>query len=70
MSELIFVEGLPKAVLGWIDMAGVRTPIFLALDPGKLRRSRSAPRIWYYDEMTSDPRFEDMLPLPRPSPAP
>ena len=65
VSELVFVEGRPKAVLGWIDLAGLRTPIFLALDAGKLRRARSIPHVWYYDETTSDPRFDDMLPLPQ-----
>lgn len=65
VSELIFVEGQPRVVLGWIDFGGLRTPLFLVLDPSKLRKARFS-RTYYYDEDTSDPRFEEMHALPHP----
>ena len=59
VSELAFIRGVPKAILGWIDVGGVRTPIYLCdLDPAKLRQSRSARDTWYYDDTTVDPRYE------------
>jgi hypothetical protein len=64
VSELVFVDGQPKAVLGWIDLAGVRMPLYIGLEPDKLRKSRALKNTYYYDETTSDPRFEDMRPLP------
>ena len=64
VSELVFVQGEPKLVLGWINLAGLRTPIYLPLDPAKLRRARALKQAYYYDDLTVDPRFEDMRPLP------
>jgi hypothetical protein len=59
VSELAFIRGVPKAILGWIDVGGVRTPIYLCdLDPGKLRQCRSSRDTWYYDDTTVDPRYE------------
>jgi hypothetical protein len=65
VSELLFVAGVPKAVLAWIDMAGIRTPICCDLKPTRLRIPRGHARFdplkrtYYYDETTSDPRYED-----------
>ncbi|HZQ72205.1 MAG TPA: hypothetical protein VFB08_04750 [Burkholderiales bacterium] len=64
VSELVFVQGEPRLVLGWIDLAGVRAPIYLKLDRRRLRRAGTLKNRYYYDEVTSDPRFEDMQPLP------
>jgi hypothetical protein len=67
VSELLFIGGVPKAVLTWIDMAGIRTPICCDLKPTRLRVPRGHARIeqlkrtYYYDETTSDPRYEDAL---------
>ena len=60
VSELVFVRGRPKAILGWIDVGGVRTPIHLCdLDPAKLHKAAAAPQTYYYDGVTTDPRYED-----------
>lgn len=63
VSELVFVRGRPKAVLGWIDAGGVRAPIYICeLDPAKLRKAASLKNTYYYDEVTVDPRYEPTLP--------
>ena len=64
VSELVFVHGQPKAVLGWIDAGGVRAPIYICdLDPAKLRKAAAIKNTYYYDEVTVDPRFEPALPV-------
>jgi hypothetical protein len=67
VSELVFVRGRPKAILGWIDVGGVRTPIFMCdLDPGKLRKAAAAndaKNTYYYDAVTVDPRYEELGPV-------
>jgi hypothetical protein len=63
VSELVFIRGKPKAVLGWIDAGGVRAPIYIAeLDPAKLRKAAAIKNTYYYDEVTVDPRYEQTLP--------
>ena len=63
VSELVMIEGQPKALLGWINLGSVRTPIYLCeLEPGRLRRSATHPNTFYYDEITVDPRFEALGP--------
>lgn len=63
VSELVFVRGQPKAVLGWIDAGGVRTPIYISeLNPAKLRKAAATKNTYYYDEVTVDPRYEPALP--------
>lgn len=63
VSELVMMDGQPKALLGWINLGDVRTPIYLcALDQAKLRRSPTSPNTFYYDEVTVDPRFEALGP--------
>ena len=65
VSELVYVRGRPKAILGWIDVGGVRTPIFLCdLDPTKLRKATGADakNTFYYDAVTVDPRYEELGP--------
>ena len=60
VSELVFVRGRPRAMLEWIDLGGVRSPIYFAeLDPAKLRQAKSRPDTYFYDGLTVDPRFED-----------
>ncbi len=62
VSELVYVGGKPKAVLEWIDIAGVRTPLYVSeLDPRKLRRGKPH-RTFYYDGETVDPREEVLGP--------
>jgi hypothetical protein len=65
VSELVFIRGRPKAILGWIDVGGVRTPIYLCeLDPAKLRKAvgSAAKNTYYYDAVTVDPRYENLTP--------
>jgi hypothetical protein len=65
VSELVVIDGQPKALLGWINLGDVRTPIFLCnLDQSKLHRSATSPHTFYYDEITVDPRFEALEPGP------
>lgn len=60
VSELAFIGGTPKAILGWIDVGGVRTPVYLCdLDPAKLHQARNGDT-WYYDDTTVDPRYIDV----------
>lgn len=64
VSELVFVAGRPKAVLGWIDVGGMRTPIYLCeLDPKKLHKAAATPNTFYYDGVTVDPRYEVLVPV-------
>jgi len=63
VSELVMMDGQPKALLGWINLGDVRTPIYLCdLDPAKLRRSPTSATTYFYDDMTVDPRFEALGP--------
>ena len=57
LSELAFLRGGPKAILGWIDLGGVRTPICVDLDPAKLTASGDAlhPGHYKYSGTTVDP---------------
>jgi len=61
------MRGRPKAILGWIDVGGVRAPLFLCdLDPAKLRKAgagNSAKNTYYYDSVTVDPRYEELGPV-------
>ncbi|MGH8669382.1 MAG: hypothetical protein ACREUH_09130 [Burkholderiales bacterium] len=59
VSELLFVDGHPRALLAWIDLGGVRTPLYICeLDPTKLRPPKG--NTYYYDAVTVDPRFEEL----------
>ena len=61
VSELVFVDGRPRALLGWIDLGGIRTPIYICeLDRSKLRAPKGMKNTYYYDATTVDPRFEDL----------
>jgi hypothetical protein len=65
VSELVMIDGQPKAILGWINLGDVRTPLYFCdLDPVKLRRSATSVATFYYDETTVDPRFEALGPGP------
>lgn len=61
VSELVVFDGQPKALLGWINLGNVRTPIYLCdLDQAKLHRSPTSANTYLYDEITVDPRFEGL----------
>jgi hypothetical protein len=54
-SELVFTHGGAVAILEWIDMGGIRTPVFvLPLDRKKLHRE--SERTYSYEDVTLDPR--------------
>ena len=56
VSEFVFLRGQPKAILRWIDVAGVRTPLYVDLDPAKLRRVRAGTAtLFVYEGTTVDP---------------
>src|SRR5688500_20206189 len=68
VSELVYVHGRPKALLGWINIGGLRTPIYICdLDPVKLPPAggERGKNTFYYDEITIDPRYEDVAPSRR-----
>ena len=56
VSDFMLVRGEPKAVLRWIDIAGVRTPIAVDLDRAKLRSIRAGTStLFLYAGTTTDP---------------
>ena len=58
VSELVYVQGKPFAVVRWIDLGGVRAPLYTCpLDPAKLRAEGSDR--FAYDGVTVDPRFDE-----------
>ncbi len=64
VSELVYVRGRPKAILRWIDSAGVRTPIYTDLDPEKLRRLRirtARHPTFQYDGTTIEPAYAQII---------
>jgi len=60
VSELVFLRGEAKAVLEWIDSAGLRTPIYVDMDRSKLRMTRGIRTLYYYDETTVDPSLVEL----------
>jgi len=60
VSELVFVRGQPRAMLEWVDLGGVRSPLYVTeLDPAKLWRSPDSRDTYFYDGETVDPRYVD-----------
>ena len=56
VSELVYVRSKPVALVDWIDIGGVRTPLYVCeLDPRKLHAERRG--FFRYDGVTTDPRF-------------
>ena len=62
VSELVYVRGQPNAVLEWLDLAGVRAPLYTTLDPDKLREAKRPAHFFVYDGETLDPRFVPLEP--------
>ena len=57
VSELVFVQGRPIALLEWINLGGVRTPLYVCeLEASKLKQTDK--NTYYYDGVTVDPRYE------------
>ncbi|MGQ0545526.1 MAG: hypothetical protein ACT4P3_09370 [Betaproteobacteria bacterium] len=58
VSELVYLQGKPVAVVRWIDIGGVRAPLYTCvLDEAKLHAE--ARGRYTYDGITVDPRFEE-----------
>ena len=52
------MKGRAIALLEWIDLGGVRTPLYVCdLDPTKLRPDKHDRAVFHYDGLTTDPRF-------------
>lgn len=70
VSELLYVDGKPLALIEWINLGAVRTPLYTyPLDPLKLRPDAARRGLFHYDELTTDPRFGErgsIPPQPRP----
>ena len=61
VSELVYAKGRPLALLDWINLGGVRTPLYVCeLDPKKLRAAGNGG-LFHYDDLTTDPRFIDAV---------
>ena len=58
VSELVYLKGRPFALLEWVDLGGVRTPLYVCeLNPTKLRPDDDERHLFHYEELTMDPRF-------------
>ena len=58
VSELLYVSGKPVALIEWINLGGIRTPLYTyPLDPAKLRADAARRGVFHYDDLTADPRF-------------
>jgi hypothetical protein len=75
VSELLYVNGRPVALIEWINLGGVRTPLYTCpLDPLKLHADAARRNVFHYDDLTADPRFAELgdpvAPPPRPEEPP
>jgi hypothetical protein len=62
LSELVYVKGRPVALLDWVDLGGIRTPLYMCeLEPEKLRVASDQSGFYIYDGVTADPRFADAI---------
>jgi hypothetical protein len=69
VSELLYVNGQPVALIDWINLGGVRTPLYThPLDPLKLRPDPSRRGVFHYADLTADPRFSERGEAPPPQP--
>ena len=58
VSELVYVDKRPVALLDWINLGGIRTPLYVCdLNPAKLRPDPKSRKVFHYDDITTDPRF-------------
>ena len=59
VSELLYVKGRPVALLDWVNLGGIRTPLYMCeLDAEKLHPG-DPDGVFQYDDVTADPRFAD-----------
>ena len=67
VSELLYVGGRPVALIEWINLGDVRTPLYTcALDPLKLHPDSARRGVFHYDDLTADPRFAEHSEPPPP----
>ena len=67
VSELLYVSGRPVALIEWINLGDVRTPLYTyPLDPLKLHADSARRGVFHYDDLTADPRFADLGEPPLP----
>ena len=58
VSDLVFAHGKPHALIEWINIGGVRTPLYTCeLDEAKLVPAADAKAVFHYHGVTTDPRF-------------
>jgi hypothetical protein len=58
VSDLVFADGTPHALIDWINIGGVRTPLYMCeLDRTKLVPASDEKAVFYYAGVTTDPRF-------------
>jgi hypothetical protein len=56
------VNGEPRIILGWIDLGGVRAPIYLQnVESGKLR-PLGVKHFYRYEGVTHDPQDTQRIP--------
>jgi hypothetical protein len=56
-SELLYIGRRPVALLDWINLGGIRTPLYKCqLDERKLHPTKDRG-VFHYEGLTSDPRF-------------
>ena len=54
LSDLVFTDGRARALMRWIDLGGVRTPLCVCeLDPAKL--VKLSYNVYRYEGVTEDP---------------
>lgn len=62
VSELLYIKGRPFALLDWINLGGIRTPLYMCeLDSRKLKPAAGQRGLYQYDAITVDPRFPNAL---------
>lgn len=58
VSDLVFADGKAQALIEWINIGGIRTPLYTCeLDKTKLVPASDAKAVFYYVGVTTDPRF-------------
>jgi len=64
VSELTFVGDVPFAIIHWINSPGVSAPITVPLEKENLRRAAGRKSIYFYAEVTTDPRYVNEAEIP------
>ncbi len=62
VSELIFVGGEPRIILGWVDLGGVRAPVYVPRVDARRLHALGVKDFYRYDGVTRDPQDTATLP--------